>query len=93
MQGRLDEIRDAATDRYVEVTTRGDLAPLLNLEGVAVAARNNGSVRLRVPRTTDPTVLLQSVGRDVVRVSYEPPTLSELFRSAVTDARNGSGDA
>jgi len=90
LEGRLDEIRDAALDRYVDVTARGDLDPLLDLEGVTVVARNDGHVRLRVPRSADPGTLLQAVGRDVVRVSYEPPTLSELFRTAVAEARESA---
>jgi ABC-2 type transport system ATP-binding protein len=90
LQGRLDEIRDAATDRYVDVTAKGDLRPLLDIEGVAVVARDNGHVRLRVPRGAEPAALLQAVGPDVVRVSYEPPTLSELFRTAVAEARESA---
>ena len=91
LQGRLDQIRDAAPDRYLDVTGGGDLHPVLDLEGVTVVARNDGHVRLRVPRGVEPGGLLQKVGRDVVRVSYEPPTLSELFRTAVTQARE-AGD-
>jgi ABC-2 type transport system ATP-binding protein len=90
LEGRLDEIRDAALDRYVDVTARGDLGPLLALDGVTVVARDNGHVRLRVPRDTEPGTLLQAVGRDVIRVSYEPPTLSELFRTAVAEARESA---
>jgi ABC-2 type transport system ATP-binding protein len=87
MAGRLDELRDAAASRYLDVTARGDLHPLLDLPGVIVVARDDGHVRLRVPSGTDPGRWLRAVGRDIVRVSYEPPTLSELFRTAVTDAR------
>jgi hypothetical protein len=50
-------------------------------------ARDDGHVRLRVSRATDAGTLLQAAGHDVVRVSYEPPSLSELFRSAVAEAR------
>jgi ABC-2 type transport system ATP-binding protein len=91
LQGRLDEIRDAAPDRYVDVTARGDLHPLLALEGVVVVARDDGHVRLRVPRSAKPTSVLQAVDGEVVRVSYAPPTLSELFRTAVIEARESAG--
>jgi len=47
---------------------------------VTVVARDDGHVRLRVPRGTEPATVLQAVGWDVVRVSYEPSTLSDLFR-------------
>ncbi len=87
LQGSLAEIRDAAPYRYVDVTTHADVERLLHVEGASVAARSDGHVRLRVPRGADPVTLLQAVGRDVERVSYEPPTLTELFRSAVSEAR------
>jgi ABC-2 type transport system ATP-binding protein len=86
MEGRLDELRDTAASRYIDVTTAGDLRPLLDLPGATVVARDDRHVRLRVPSGVDPGIWLQMIGRDIVRVSYEPPTLSELFRSAVTEA-------
>jgi ABC-2 type transport system ATP-binding protein len=42
LAGRLDEIRDAAADRYLDVTARGDLHRLLDLDGVTVVARDDG---------------------------------------------------
>ena len=87
LSGPLEQIREAAPYRYVDVITRGDVDPLLHVEGASVAEHSDGHVRLRVPRGADPAIVLQVVGRDVERVSYEPPTLSELFRSALTDAR------
>lgn len=90
LRGPLAEIRAAAPYRYVDVTTRGDVDRLVHLEGATVTARADGHVRLRVPRGADPATVLQSVGSDVERVSYEPPTLSELFRSAVTEAQASS---
>jgi ABC-2 type transport system ATP-binding protein len=87
LQGSLAEVRAAAPYRYIDVTTSGDADRLLHLEGAQVAAHAGRHVRLRVPRRADPGMVLQAVGSDVERVSYEPPTLSELFRSAVTEAR------
>ena len=91
LEGPLDEIRDAAPDRFVDVTTRGDVERLLNIEGATVVTHTDGHVRLRVARGADPRLVLAAVGRDVERVSYEPPTLSELFRAAVTEARAHGG--
>lgn len=93
LEGRLDEIRDAAPYRYVDVTTTGDVRSLLGLQVGAVVARDGGHVRLRVPRGSDPKTWLQAVGSDVERVSYQPPTLSELFRTAVTEARESADPA
>ena len=69
------------------MTTRGDVGLLLGLEGAAVVVREDGHVRLRVPGAADPARLLRAVDRDAVRVTYEPPSLSELFRTAVTRSR------
>ena len=86
-QGPLESIRSASPYRYLDVTTRGDVGLLLGLEGATVVVREDGHVRLRVPGAADPARLLRTVDRDAVRVTYEPPSLSELFRTAVTRSR------
>ena len=37
----------------------------------------------RLKRPVDPLALLAGLDGDIVRMAYEPPTLSELFRAAV----------
>lgn len=83
LHGELAQMRAQAPYRFVDVTTHGDVDRLLQLDGARVATRTDGRVRLRVPRGVDPATVLQAIGGDVERVSYEPPTLSELFRAAV----------
>jgi ABC-2 type transport system ATP-binding protein len=83
LSGDLGKIRGAAADRYLEVTVTGDPDRLLHLTGAIVVAHDGDHVRLRVPRTVDPVGLLDRLRGDVVRLAYEPPTLSELFRAAV----------
>jgi ABC-2 type transport system ATP-binding protein len=83
LTGALDEIRDAAPDRYLDVTVTGDPERLLHLKDAVVVAHDGDRLRLRVPRATDPVALLAGLDGDIVRVLYEPPTLSELFRAAV----------
>lgn len=83
LTGELDKIRDAAPDRYVEVTVAGDPERVLHLPDAVVVAHDGDRVRLRVPRTVDPLALLAGLNGDIVRMAYEPPTLSELFRTAV----------
>ena len=83
LTGELDRIRDAAPDRYVEVTVAGDPERVLHLPDAIVVAHDGDRVRLRVPRTVDPLALLAGLDGDIVRMAYEPPTLSELFRAAV----------
>ena len=51
-----------------------------------VVAHDGNRIRLQVPRTLDLAALLPGVGAEVVRLAYEPPTLSELFRRAVARA-------
>jgi ABC-2 type transport system ATP-binding protein len=83
LTGELDKIREAAPDRYVEVTVAGHPERALHLPDAVVAAHDGDRVRLRVPRTVDPLALLAGLDGDIMRMAYEPPTLSELFRAAV----------
>jgi ABC-2 type transport system ATP-binding protein len=83
LTGELDKIREAAPDRYLELTVAADPERLLNLPGTRVVAHDGDRVRLRVARAVDPIALLGQLDGDLVRMSYEPPTLSELFRAAV----------
>jgi ABC-2 type transport system ATP-binding protein len=83
LTGDLDEIRDVAPDRYVDVTLSGDVRQLLHLEQAVVVAHEDNHVRLRVPRGLDPVSLFAAIDCEVVRFVFEPPTLSELFRAAV----------
>jgi ABC-2 type transport system ATP-binding protein len=84
LTGPLDVIRDAAQDRYLDVTVARDPERLLHVTDAVVVAHDNDRVRLRLPRDVDPVTIVTSIGGDVVRLSYEPPTLSELFRAAVS---------
>ena len=83
LSGDLDQIREAADVRYLDVTLSRDPEPLLHVPEVVVVAHEGDRVRLRVPRHVDPVRLVAGVSGDVVRLAYEPPTLSQLFRAAV----------
>jgi ABC-2 type transport system ATP-binding protein len=84
LTGDLDAMRDAAPERYLDVTIGRDPERLLHLCDAEVVAHEHGRVRLRIRRDIDPVTLVAGLGRDVVRLAYEPPTLSELFRTAVS---------
>jgi ABC-2 type transport system ATP-binding protein len=86
LTGELDDLRDAAADRYLDVTVAGDVTPLLDLPQAPVVDHDGHRVRLRVQRTTDPLALLSGLAVRIVRLEYQPPTLSELFRVAVAGA-------
>ena len=83
LTGDLDAIRDAAPDRYLDVTVCRDPERLLHLTDASVVAHDGNRARLRVPRSLDPVTAVASLHGDVVRLTYEPPSLSELFRAAV----------
>jgi ABC-2 type transport system ATP-binding protein len=83
LTGELDKIRAAAPDRYIAVTVAADPERLLHLPGTSVVAHDGDRVRLRVARTVDPIALVARLDGEVVRMTYEPLTLSELFREAV----------
>jgi ABC-2 type transport system ATP-binding protein len=83
LTGDLDDIREGAPDRYLDVTVARDPERLLHLTEAVVVAHEGDRVRLRVHRDVDPVAVLAELRGDVVRLAYEPPTLSELFRAAV----------
>jgi ABC-2 type transport system ATP-binding protein len=83
LTGELDEIRDASPHRYIDVTVTADPERLLHLTRARVVAHDGDRVRLHVARTVDPVALLAPLEGDVVRMTYGPPTLSELFRAVV----------
>jgi ABC-2 type transport system ATP-binding protein len=85
LQGRLDELRAAAPERYVEVGHRGPPPDWTGLGSVALTSSEPGRDRLRVAGEADlaaVAAVAQSAG-ELVSFTYEPPTLSELFRRAV----------
>ena len=84
LTGDLDAIRNSAPDRYLDVTVTRDPERLLHLADAEVVDHEGGHVRLRIDRPVDPMSLIADLGDDVVRLSYEPPTLSELFRTAIS---------
>jgi ABC-2 type transport system ATP-binding protein len=84
LTGELDVIRDAAPDRYLDVTVTRDPERLLHLTDAVVVAHDGNQTRLRVSQDVDPVSLFRDLGGDIARLAYEPPTLSELFRAAVS---------
>jgi ABC-2 type transport system ATP-binding protein len=85
LAGELDGLRAAVPHRVVDVRYRGPAPDWSRVAAVDVIDVDPGHVRVRVDRTTDPAAALAAVadGTEVVSFAYQPPTLSELFRSAV----------
>jgi ABC-2 type transport system ATP-binding protein len=81
----LAELRAKVPQRFVDIRYRG-LAPDWSLlHSVEHIEAMDGRARLRVGRDIDlAAVVTAARGRaDIVSFSYQPPTLSELFRQAV----------
>jgi ABC-2 type transport system ATP-binding protein len=85
LAGKLDELRAAVPQRFVDIRYEGGGYDWSTVPSVAVVGATDGHVRLRVERDVDVASLLRDAQRDVrvIAFAYEPPTLSELFRRAV----------
>lgn len=86
LEGRVDELRDAAGVRAVDITVSGgDERWYAGLEGVRVESRADGRVRLLLESSNDPRFVLDAAtaAGEVTRIAYGPPTLADLFREAV----------
>jgi len=83
--GTLDELRGAVPQRFVDIRYRGDAPDWGSVPGAELVDSRRGHARLRLHGDIDiPRVaaLVEQAG-DVESFSYQPPTLSELFRQAV----------
>jgi ABC-2 type transport system ATP-binding protein len=85
LAGELEDLRAAVSERFVHIRYRGSAPDWSRLGPVAVIEARGGQARLRVSRDTDVAAVLTAIGHDVEIMSftYQPPTLSELFRQAV----------
>ena len=83
--GDLAEIRASVPQRFVDVHYRGAAPDWTALTGTVVVHSNDGHARLSVERDADVAAIAALVERnsEVISFSYQPPTLSELFRQAV----------
>jgi ABC-2 type transport system ATP-binding protein len=85
LAGPLETLRAASRRRYVDVAFRDEVTWAPQLEGGRVLAVGPGRTRLEVDADVDPErlVTLARQGGELRRFSFEPPTLSDLFREAV----------
>jgi ABC-2 type transport system ATP-binding protein len=85
LSGSLQEIREKASRRRLDIALAGDARWQPSSPGIELLDRNNGTDTYLVPAGADPAALLADVARagQVVRFSFQPPTLSDLFREAV----------
>jgi ABC-2 type transport system ATP-binding protein len=85
LAGILDELRAAVPQRFVDIRYRGAAPDWSGLPPVEIVAAKDGEARLRVDGDTDLAAVVAIARRtpDIVSFTYQPPTLSELFRQAV----------
>jgi ABC-2 type transport system ATP-binding protein len=85
LAGDLQELRAATPQRVVDIRYRGPAPEWSGVPEVQVLENMVGSMKLQVPRDTEiPALLAGMTGHDeVTSFSYQPPSLSDLFREAV----------
>ena len=84
--GDLAELRAVSPERFLEVRYRGPSPDLSGLAAAEIVEAQPGQVRIRVSSELDVVGVLAEVRRagELVSFDYRPPSLSELFRQAVT---------
>ena len=85
MAGELDALRAAVPYRFVDIRYRGAAPQWSHLPRVELIEATHRRLRLRIARGTDLGAVMAAAGGsgDIDSFSYEPPTLTELFRQAV----------
>jgi ABC-2 type transport system ATP-binding protein len=85
LAGDLDELRAAVPQRFVDVRYRGAAPDWAALAAVDVVDAAGGRARLRVDSGADLASVVSAARQsgELLSFSYQPPTLSELFRRAV----------
>jgi ABC-2 type transport system ATP-binding protein len=86
--GDIDDLRAAVPHRYVELRYGGAAPDWQRLPGVEQVTIGDGTARLRVGVDVDLAALVGALAPDlsdlsVVSFTFQPPTLSDLFRQAV----------
>ena len=85
LSGSLEEVRRRAPTRRLDLALDEEAEWAPSLPGVELIGRRGGLSTYLVPADADPAALLADAARAwrVVRFSFQPPTLSDLFREAV----------
>lgn len=85
LTGELEELRARVPHRFVDVQFSGVTPDWSVLPDAALIESEAGHARLQVEPHIDLPALAAAIAHDteIVSFSYQPPTLSELFRQAV----------
>ncbi len=85
LAGSLEEVRRRAPHRRLDLALEGGATWHPSVAGIQLLGSRQGLSTYLVPADADPAALLAdaaAVGR-ITRFSFQPPTLSDLFREAV----------
>ena len=85
LAGELAELRAKVPQRFVDIRYRGPAPDWPQLAPLELVEAKDGRARLRVGRDSDLAAVVAAACEraDIVSFTYQPPTLSELFREAV----------
>ena len=85
LAGSLRDVRESASHRRLDVALEGGVEWTPGLPGVERIGRRAGTGTYLVPVGAEPEVLLADAARAgaITRFSFQPPTLSDIFREAV----------
>ena len=85
LSGELEDLRAAVPQRFLDIHFRGSAPDWNDLTAVQPVTQGDGWIRLQVHPHADLSRIFEHISRksDVISLSYQPPTLSELFRQAV----------
>jgi ABC-2 type transport system ATP-binding protein len=85
LAGSLEEVRRRAPHRRLDLALADDAVWSPSLPGIEPLGTRSGLATYLVPADADPAALLADASRAgrITRFSFQPPTLSDLFREAV----------
>jgi ABC-2 type transport system ATP-binding protein len=85
LSGSLQTVRESAAHRRLDVSFSGEVEWHPQLADSQELGRHNGTATFLVPVGADPAGLLADASKAgrITRFSFQPPTLSDLFREAV----------
>jgi ABC-2 type transport system ATP-binding protein len=83
--GDLTDLRAEVPQRFVTVRYRGTAPDWSGIGAIELVDASDGQARLLVEEGVDLEAMIAALRRstELISFSYEPPTLSELFRQAV----------
>ncbi len=90
VDGRINEVRDQYSARYVSIDAEGDLGSLRAFEGVVDAQISSGHARIELADGADPNAPLQHALQNarVLRYEIQRPSLQEIFVKLVGGEAN-----